>query len=97
MEIPSVVIYVRHSPKCPHKAEGEDFRDCKCRKHLRWWHQGRQFRRTAKTRSWGAAEKQAKSIEAKYAGDPLAETPSTRKTLEQAVQVCLDDKRTQGL
>jgi len=98
MEIPSVIVYVRHAPDCPHKGQGEAFRGCQCRKHLRWWHQGRQFRRTAKTRVWGAAERQAKAIENKYAGDPLpGETESKGKTLAEAVQLFIKDKHTQGL
>src|ERR1700680_2254045 len=98
MEIPSVIIYVRHAKDCPHRTQGEDFKNCQCRKHLRWWHQGRQFRRTAKTRSWGAAEKLGKSIEAKYAGDPVVATPGeSGKTLDNAIRLFLADKQLQGL
>src|SRR5437773_3045838 len=102
MEIPSIIVYVRHSSDCPHKAEGELFKGCTCRKHLRWWYQGRLFRRTAKTRSWGAAEKLRSQIEAKYAGDPLASgslptNQERRKSLEQAIQLFVASKRNQGV
>jgi integrase/recombinase XerD len=99
MEIPSVVVYVRHSADCQHKDEGEYFKTCRCRKHLRWWYQGKLFRRTAKTRSWGAAEKLRSQIERKYAGDPLGEAVPANgtKTLSQAVEVFLADKNSQGL
>jgi integrase/recombinase XerD len=82
-----------------HKGEGEYFKTCRCRKHLRWWYQGKLFRRTAKTRSWGAAEKLRNQIERKYAGDPLGEAvpANDAKTLAQAVELFLADKNSQGL
>ena len=102
MEIPSVVVYVRHSSDCSHKNEGEYFKGCQCRKHLRWWHQGRLFRQTAKTRSWGAAEKLRSQIERKYAGDPLSVPArptegSDSKSIAKAIELFNASKRNQGL
>ena len=47
---PVITIYVRHSADCKYKAD-ETSRRCKCRKHLRWTHNGEQHRRKANTRS----------------------------------------------
>jgi site-specific recombinase XerD len=64
------------------------------------------FRRTAKTRSWGVAERLRSKIEAKYAGDPLASGlpsgesnsgNSKRKTLAQAIDLFNASKRNQGV
>ena len=44
--------------------QGENFRGCKCRKHLRWSHAGKQFRHATKTRSWEQAEKIKRQVEA---------------------------------
>jgi site-specific recombinase XerD len=94
--IPSITVITRHSPECPHRAEGELFRKCKCRKHLRWSHDGKQYRISAKTRSWAEAEKAKRRKEDEYSGVGVAQ-PGTRKTVEQAVDLFLTSKRTEGI
>jgi integrase len=96
MKIPTVVVYVRHSADCDHKDEGEDFRDCNCRKQVRWWKNGKLHRRSAKTRSWAKAEKLQRQIEAQFRGDPTVQTGLTSdsaKTIQQAIDLFIKDKQ----
>lgn len=101
MQVPTVIVYVRHSADCPHKDEGELFRGCNCRKQVRWWKHGKLFRRSAKTRSWAAAEKVRSKIEAQFAGDPTVQTGlvsnDNDKTIAQAIELFVASKRTQGI
>jgi integrase/recombinase XerD len=63
----AVTIYVRHSAGC--KYAGEEFhKGCNCRKHFRWSIKGKQFRRTAGTRSWAEAEENKRRLEDELAG-----------------------------
>ena len=99
--IPTVIVYVRHAADCRHKAEGEFFKGCNCRKQVRWWKNGKLFRRTAKTRAWFAAEKLRSKIEASFAGDPTVPTGMSDeqhdKTIQQAIELFITNKRTQGI
>ena len=91
--IPSITIYVRHAADCPH-AEEETWKRCNCRKHLRWTWEGKQLRRSAKTRSWAAAERAKRALEMQYetalAGEPAKDDEPV--TIEQAVAAFLADK-----
>jgi hypothetical protein len=65
--LPLVTIYVRHTAGCQY--EGDEFaKRCKCRKHLRWSRQGKQYRRTAGTRSWTEAERAKRELEDQLTG-----------------------------
>jgi integrase/recombinase XerD len=99
MSTPSITIFVRHSAGCPNKLEGEFFKRCNCRKHLRWFHNGSQHRQSAKTRSWAHAEAERRKLEARFEEGETAPalTASDRKTLEQAIQVFIASKHNQGL
>jgi len=48
--VPSITIFVRHAPGCKYR-EDETWKRCNCRKHLRWSHDSKQYRRSANTRS----------------------------------------------
>jgi integrase/recombinase XerD len=103
---PDITIFVRHSSDCPHK-EDENYRLCRCRKHLRWSHGRQQHRISAKTRSWSEAEKVKKQIEAQFGvnldgtpvgpADPVVNGPGSRNTIKRAIEVFLASKRNQGL
>jgi site-specific recombinase XerD len=100
---PSITIFVRHSGDCPH-AGNEFYKRCGCSKHLRWSYGGRQFRQSAKTRTWSIAEERRHEIEARFkAADPINPVGTvtveavTRQTIERAVELFISDKRTQGL
>jgi site-specific recombinase XerD len=65
---------------------------------------GRQFRQSAKTRTWSIAEERRHEIEARFkAADPINPVGTvtveavTRQTIERAVELFISDKRTQGL
>jgi hypothetical protein len=71
-----------------------------------WWsYSGKQFRVSAKTRSWAEAEARRHEIEAafraiKSGGDATGSVTTqtvTRPTLQKAIDLFLSDKRSQGL
>jgi site-specific recombinase XerD len=90
---PLVTIFVRHSDGC--KYSGDEFeKRCRCRKHFRWSRNGKQFRRTAGTRSWTEAEQVKRGLEDQLAG---RETRADAKDLQEGIDVFLDDKRAQSI
>jgi integrase/recombinase XerD len=103
MSAPDVTIFVRHSAECKHKSKGEFYKQCDCRKHLRWSSNGTQFRQAAKTRSWKQAEKEKKAVELKFDSDVTpkqaadAAEPAGRKTLAQAITTFTTGKANQEI
>ncbi len=101
MSTPVITIFVRHSEidGKPCKYSGDEFsRRCNCRKHFRWTQAGVQYRRKAGTRSWEEAEEIKRQLQDQLAG----RTPETRpednvRTLQNAIDVFLQDKRVQGV
>src|ERR1039458_7278963 len=64
---PLITIFVRHSENCKYK--GNEFaRRCRCRKHLRWCQNGRQYRRATGKRSWADAEQAKRDLEDQLSG-----------------------------
>ncbi len=98
MPIPSIAIFIRHSAECPDRSEGEFHKRCLCRKHLRWFHNRKLYRQSAKTRSWTQAEAERRKLEAKFetVDSPRKEQIEV-KTIAQAADLFLTDKRAQGL
>jgi len=101
--IPSVSIFVRHKTNCP-RSQDEFYKGCKCSKHLRWSHGGKQHRLAARTRSWSIAEERRREIEGQFrTADPtkpieaLKIQAEFRPTIEGAVHLFLSDKQSQGL
>src|SRR5258706_10875308 len=92
-----VVIFVRHSADC--KYQGDEFeKRCRCRKHLRWTQNGEQFRRAAGTRAWSEAEAVKRDLEDQLAGRvSVAAVPDKPKTVSEAVNLFLTDKKAQGV
>jgi integrase/recombinase XerD len=96
--IPVITVCVRHAKDCPHKDAGELFRNCKCRKSLRYFYDGKQRRQSAKTRSWATAEQARRALEKRFQEtDQPAQEPETRTTIERAIQLFTSDKRSQGV
>lgn len=95
---PEITIFVRHSEDCPHRDDGEDYRQCRCRKHLRWSYRGQQKRLSAKTRSWSEAEKQKSKLLRQFGqtNDPVIES-ADRTTVEKAIELFLTRKRTENV
>ena len=91
--IPSITIYVRHTADCPH-ADDETWKRCNCRKHLRWSWQGKQLRRSAKTRSWSGAEREKRKLEMQYETALAGEVAKSDEpvSIEQAITAFMADK-----
>jgi integrase/recombinase XerD len=101
--IPSIDIFVRHSAACLRRDDPE-YKKCNCPKHLRYTHNGKQQRQSAKTRSWKIAEERRRKIEAQFeAADPTkpisAVTVEAKggTTIDQAIDLFVSDKRSQGV
>lgn len=96
--IPSITIFVRHAADCKYR-DDETWKRCNCRKHFRWSNGGRQYRASAKTRSWQKAEEEKRRLEEKFeaGGAPKKVTGAERKTIADAVELFLTAKRTDGL
>jgi integrase/recombinase XerD len=99
--IPSIEIFVRHSAACPRRDDPE-YKNCRCPKHLRYTHNGKQRRQSAKTRAWKVAEERRRKLEAQFeAADPMKPITVTVEakggtTIEQAISLFISDKRSQG-
>ncbi|HEX8817183.1 MAG TPA: site-specific integrase [Terriglobales bacterium] len=98
MATPSITVFVRHSGDCKYK-DDETWRRCNCRKHLRWSHGGRQYRASAKTRSWSQAEDAKRNLESKFTAGaaPTTVVTTNKKTIADAVQLFLSSKKSDGL
>src|ERR1700693_2563779 len=91
---PVITIFVRHCADCKNKDEFG--KNCNCRKHLRWTHNGKQYRKKAGTRSWAEAEDVKRKLEAQYEGKP-ATAEQERQTIERAIELFLASKKAQGV
>jgi len=95
--IPSIEIFVRHAAGCRYR-DDEGWKRCDCRKHLRWTFDGKQYRRSAKTRSWAQAEEKKRELEESFkAGGRPELIEETRKTIANAIELFLMEQRTAGL
>jgi integrase/recombinase XerD len=93
MNTPVVTIYVRHASSC--KYDGDEFtKRCNCKKWFRWTQHGKQFRRTAGTRSWAEAEDNKARLVDHLAGRVPREDKS--KTIDAAVTLFKTHQLNQG-
>jgi site-specific recombinase XerD len=94
-----VVVFVRHSDDCVWDGQEKTKKECKCRKHLRWRQDGKQYRRKANTRSWTEAEKARKDIEDKISGKDgeLQAVEKKVKLLSDAIDLFLVKKNVEGI
>ncbi|PYX26860.1 MAG: hypothetical protein DMG80_20475, partial [Acidobacteria bacterium] len=94
-----VTVYTRHSKGCPKSKEKNtgQYRRCNCPKWLRW---GKKSKKSAKTRTWDAANKAARKLEEeldlKAMGIELPKR-ANHKTIEAAVKLYLDDMAQLGI
>lgn len=79
--VPSISIFVRHVQKCRYR-DDESYKSCRCPKHLRYSHDGKQIRRSAGTRIWQQAEEVRRKLELSF----LVATSPTSQTVDQARQ-----------
>jgi integrase/recombinase XerD len=94
---PVITIFVRHSADC--KYRGDEFeKRCRCPKHLRWSHERKQHRVSARTRSWGEAEIRKREIEDQLSGrTPEVKPEQNHRTLQTCIDIFLQDKKNQGI
>jgi integrase/recombinase XerD len=93
-DAPIITIYVRHSVDCPH-IKDETHAGCRCRKHFRWWVNGKLFRQAAKTRSWKEAEQgRARLLAQMVQGDGQIEKATS---IAEAIRLFQSDKKNQGI
>jgi site-specific recombinase XerD len=93
---PIITIFVRHSADCTYA--GDEFnKRCRCRKHLRWTQNGKQYRRQAGTRSWEEAEQVKRDLEDQLAGRASAVPKEAVRSLADAIEVFSADKKNQGI
>src|ERR1700678_2201511 len=99
MSISVVTIFVRHGlvdgKPCKY-ADDETSKRCSCPKHLRWTHKGKQFRKSAGTRSWAEAERSKRAIEDQLDGK-TPELKADGRSIQDCLDVFLKDKRVQGI
>src|SRR5258708_79472 len=98
IEAPAISVFVRHSAACKYR-DDETWKRCNCRKHFRWSHGGKQYRQSAKTRTWAQAEANKRLLEAKFSGkSPVDDVrlKDSRKTIADAVQLFIKDRHNEG-
>jgi integrase/recombinase XerD len=96
-EPPVITIFVRHSAACRYR-DDETWKRCDCRKHLRWSLNGKQYRRSAKTRSWSGAEEERRRIEKGFASEGTVPAENAApKTIKDAVDTFVASKQSQGV
>src|SRR4051812_16533506 len=64
---PILTIFVRHASDCKYR-EDETWKRFDCPKHLRWTHERKQHRASARTRIWAEAERRKREIEDQLSG-----------------------------
>lgn len=96
--IPSITIFVRHSDDCKYR-DDESYKGCRCSKHFRYTHDGKQVRQSARTRFWKTAEDRRRQLEATFAADvaAVAIQPEGKATIEKAISLFIADKKAQGV
>ena len=96
MDAPLITIFVRHSPDC--KYRGDEFcKRCQCKKHLRWTQSGKQHRMKTGSRSWAGAEEIKQNLASQLAGQPAPARDTAPRTLADAIEVFMADKKSQGI
>ena len=94
-----VIVYARHSGKCPQSRVRHtgQYRRCKCPLWLRW---GKNHKRSAGTRTWEIATKAARKLEDELEREALGiETPKPpdHVTIDTALELYLLDRSQRGI
>lgn len=94
-----VIPIVRHRKTCASADKGEFFPRCDCPKALRYSLNGRQYRRSANTRSWAIAEEKAIELQEQLAkgGAIIVRADADKSTLAQSIETFLEAKRSEGI
>jgi integrase/recombinase XerD len=89
-----VNVYKRHSADCDHK-EDRNYKRCGCAVWLGYTWDGKQVQKSAKTRSWEAGQRAAQALMQQF--DGLVPTATAAKTVAQAIDLFLANKRGENL
>ena len=95
--IPVITVFVRHSAGC---SEFSDpfFKRCSCKKHLRWFHGGKQHTRSAKSRTWAGAEDAKRKLEKSFElGDSPTQSPAKIETIREKIATYITRKESEGV
>lgn len=92
---PVITVFVRHASDCKYAAD-EFARRCDCRKHLRWFADGKLQRKKANTRSWAEAEEAKRQLHDQLSGKTV-ERSAEVKTLSTCIDVFIQDKKVQRI
>lgn len=94
---PTITIYVRHSEGCKYEAD-EFAKRCSCRKHLRWFQNGKLHRLKANTRSWDEAEEVKQKLKDQFSGRVVEAAPGDNtKDIPSCISLFLQDKGVKGI
>jgi integrase/recombinase XerD len=94
---PIITIFVRHASDCKYR-EDETWKRCDCPKHLRWTHERKQHRASARTRSWAEAERRKREIEDQLSGRASEAKPDEgQRGIQASIDIFLQDKKNQGV
>lgn len=94
---PIITIFVRHASDCKYR-EDETWKRCDCPKHLRWTHERKQHRASARTRSWAEAERRKREIEDQLAGRaPEVKPDEEQRGIQASIDIFIQDKKNQGI
>lgn len=85
----TVSVYTRHQPDCSKKGEGRFYRKCTCPKWLYIYRNGKDDRRSAKTRSWQKAEDKARELLDSW--DPDKQEIKRLRAEKEGKQIPLED------
>jgi integrase/recombinase XerD len=103
MAAPVITIFVRHGNDKdgkPCKYSDDEFsKKCQCRKHFRWSHNGKQYRKKAGTRSWAEAEEEKRRLQDELAGRKSASLPETAhgQTIEETIELFIKEKTLESI
>lgn len=97
--VPVVTVFARHSATCKY-SDDERSRRCDCCKHIRWTQDGKQYRCSAKTRSWPEAEEATIRPIERLQGESsemIAASTSPPQTIHALADTFVNSKQSQGL
>jgi site-specific recombinase XerD len=94
---PIITIFVRHASDCKYH-EDETWKRCDCPKHLRWTHERKQHRASARTRIWAEAERRKREIEDQLSGrTPEVKPDEGQRGIQASIDIFIQDKKNQGV
>lgn len=98
---PVITIFVRHGADKEGKpckfADDEFAKNCKCRKHFRYSHKGKQYRRKAGTRSWAEAEELKRKLQDELAGRTVEPETDHAQTIADEIDVFITKKELESI